>query len=74
MKCLKKWYHSLPEEIVVKRHEILLTIAVGVLGGILFGIFFSPKKHVEIGSNNGNNCHDNCGTISNESNEDEDEE
>lgn len=35
--------------------EFLLTLAVCILGGIVFGMLFSPRKSTVIGSNNGNN-------------------
>lgn len=37
------------------RLEFMLMIAVAFLSGLVLGMFFSPKKHVMIGSNNGNN-------------------
>lgn len=35
--------------------EVILTILVTFLTGLVIGIFASPKKHIMIGSNNGNN-------------------
>ncbi len=46
---------SLTDSMTMTRKEFLLTIAVCVLGGIVFGMFFSPRKSMVIGSNNGNN-------------------
>ena len=46
---------SLTEEKTMSKREWLLVLAVCVLGGIVFGMFFSPRKNVTIGSNNGNN-------------------
>lgn len=54
----EKWSNfkaSLTEMTTMSRKEFLLTIAVCVLGGIVFGILASPKKSMVIGSNNGNN-------------------
>ena len=50
---------SLTEENVITRKEWLLTIAVAVLAGIVFGTFASPRKNITIGSHNGNNCGNN---------------
>jgi len=46
---------SLTEEKTMSKREWLLVLAVCVLGGIVFGMLFSPRKNVTIGSNNGNN-------------------
>lgn len=46
---------TLTEERTMSKREFLLTIAVCILGGIVFGMLCSPKKSVVIGSNNGNN-------------------
>lgn len=40
----------------MSRREFLLTLAVCILGGMVFGMFFSPRKNMVIGSNNGNGC------------------
>ncbi len=52
---LEKFKESLTDVMMMSRKEFLLTAAVCVLGGIVFGLFFSPKKTTMIGSNNGNN-------------------
>ncbi|MDD6490613.1 MAG: hypothetical protein PUG54_00070 [Firmicutes bacterium] len=46
---------SLADVTSMSKREFLLTIAVCILGGIVFGMLFSPKKTMVIGSNNGNN-------------------
>ncbi|MDY2698222.1 MAG: hypothetical protein ACI4E5_14465 [Suilimivivens sp.] len=46
---------SLTDVTSMSKREFLLTIAVCILGGIVFGMMFSPKKTMVIGSNNGNN-------------------
>ena len=46
---------SLTENKTMSKKEWLLTLAVCVLGGIVFGMLVSPRKNVTIGSNNGNN-------------------
>ena len=43
----------------VSAREIILALAVAFLSGVLLGIIFSPKKHIMIASNNGNNNSDN---------------
>lgn len=43
------------EDTEVTPKEFCLTVAVAFLLGMVLGIFFSPKKHVTIGSNNGSN-------------------
>lgn len=50
-----EWTASLTDTKIMSKKEFLLTIAVCVLGGIVFGMLFSPKKSTMIGSNNGNN-------------------
>ena len=59
----EKWSifkESLSDVTTMTKREFLLTLAVCVLGGIVFGVFLSPKKSMVIGSNNGNNS-GNCG-------------
>lgn len=54
----EKWSifkESLSDVTMMTKREFLLTLAVCILGGIVFGVFFSPKKSMVIGSNNGNN-------------------
>ena len=38
----------------MSKKEFLLTMAVCVLGGIVFGMLFSPRNSMIIGSHNGN--------------------
>lgn len=67
----EKWNtfkESLTDVTAMSRREFLLTIAVCILGGIVFGIFFSPRKSMMIGSNNGNNS----GNYGHRNSEDED--
>ena len=55
---MEKWESfkaSLSEERTMSVREFLLTLAVCILGGIVFGMLFSPRKSTVIGSNNGNN-------------------
>lgn len=54
----KKWEEfrvSLSDTAIMSKKEYLLTLAVCILGGILFGMLCSPRKSTVIGSNNGNN-------------------
>lgn len=54
----EKWElfkESLTETTSMSKREFLLTMAVCILGGIVFGLLFSPRKHTMIASNNGNN-------------------
>lgn len=53
----EKWEEfkeSLTDVTSMSKKEFLLTMAVCVLGGIVFGMLFSPRKSTVIGSNNGN--------------------
>ncbi len=54
MKRIVDFFKSIPEEIHISRRDFLLTIAVSVLGGIVFGMIGSPRKTQIFGSNNGN--------------------
>ncbi|MDE6743742.1 MAG: hypothetical protein K2J95_07705 [Lachnospiraceae bacterium] len=40
------------EEKSITKKEFCLMVAVAFLYGMVLGIFFSPKKHIMIGSNN----------------------
>lgn len=54
----EKWEEfktSLTDVTSMTKKEFLLTITVCILGGIVFGLLFSPSKSMMIGSNNGNN-------------------
>ncbi len=54
----EKWEEfkgTLTDIVMMSKKEFLLTVAVCILGGIVFGIFFSPKKSTMIASNNGSN-------------------
>lgn len=43
------------EDTEISTREFCLIVAVAFLLGLVLGMFFSPKKHVEIASNNGSN-------------------
>lgn len=54
----EKWIsfkESLSDVQMMSKREFLLTIAVCILGGIVFGMLVSPRKNMVVGSNNGNN-------------------
>lgn len=55
----EKWNElkvTLTETTEMSKKEFVLTLMVCLLGGIVFGMIFSPKKTNVIASNNGNNC------------------
>lgn len=59
---MRKKYEELMDRINEGKYtgrEIILAGMVLFLTGTLIGIFFSPKKHQVIGSNNGSNNSDN---------------
>lgn len=49
------WKESLTEIMSVSKREFLLMTAACILGGAVFGLMFSPRKYVMIGSCNGSN-------------------
>ena len=62
---VEKWESfktSLAEERTMSGREFLLTLAVCILGGIVFGMLCSPRKSTMIGSNNGNNSGNGSGS------------
>ena len=71
----KLFKESLTETTSMSKREFLLTIAVCILGGIVFGLLFSPRKNTMIASNNGNNNGNNnendIGNRENQKDEDE---
>lgn len=56
---MKVWKESLTETKTMSKREFLLMITVCILGGMVFGLLFSPRKNVLIGSLNGNNSANN---------------
>ena len=59
---MRKKYEALMNSINEGKYtgrEIILAGMVLFLTGALFGVFFSPKKHQVIGSNNRNNVSNN---------------
>ncbi len=52
----EKWEEfkeTLTDTETMSKKEFLLTMAVCILGGIVFGMLFSPRKSTVIGSHNG---------------------
>ena len=57
----EKWEEfraTLTDIVMMSKKEFLLTMAVCILGGIVYGMLFSPRKFTMIGSNNGNQGND----------------
>lgn len=52
---MEKIREFLADSTTISNHELVLALAVGVLGGMVFGLLTSPRKTTTIGSNNGNN-------------------
>lgn len=70
----EKWElfkESLTETTSMSKREFLLTAAVCILGGIVFGLMFSPKRQTMIASNNGNNNGNGSGNARNREDEEE---
>lgn len=62
------------DETPLSKREVLLTVTATFLLGVLLGIFFSPRKRITIGSNNGNNSgNNNAGSISTDGEEEAEE-
>lgn len=51
---LQKYWKSLDRNLIVNQRELLLGLTVCALAGVLTGILVSPRKHMTIGSYNGN--------------------
>lgn len=49
---------SLKDDVTFNKKEYVLTLTVCILGGILFGMIFTPKKTLNIGSFNASNGYD----------------
>lgn len=70
--CLKKTWASLDRRILVNQRELLLGLAVCTLAGLVTGMLLSPRKNVNVASNNYSceNYSSDCG----ENEEDEEDE
>lgn len=62
----KEFFASLSEETTMSRKEYVLTITTCLLGGMVIGMFCSPKKFTKIGCGNGSNNSNN--RVSNDEN------
>lgn len=60
MNKIKNFWVSLEEETIVSKRELVLGLMTCFLAGVVAGVFFSPKKSVAIGSNNGNGSYRDC--------------
>lgn len=52
---IKEFFEELSETTTVTKRELFFAGLACVFGGIVLGMFCSPKKRTMIGSNNGNN-------------------
>lgn len=59
---MKEWTETLTDVVAMTKKEYILTIAASLLGGIVIGFVFAPRriKHTTIGSHNGNECPKDC--------------
>ena len=64
MKKIKVFWESLDDITTVSKRELFSGLLCCALAGIVFGVFFGPKKNVTIGSHNGckNGCQDEDGS------------
>ncbi len=53
MKKIKEFWESLEEVITISKKDLFFILTTCSLACIVFGLFFSPKKNVTIGSYNG---------------------
>lgn len=61
MSKVKEFVSSLSETTTVTKRELFFAALACVFGGIVFGMFCSPKKRTMIGSHNGNHNGNNTG-------------
>ena len=52
---MKEFFNELSETTTITKRELFLTALACVFGGMVLGMFCSPKKRTMIGSHNGNN-------------------
>lgn len=62
MKRFTGWWESLDVDVVVRKKEIVLELMVCFLGGLVIGLFLSPRKNVSIGSHNASDNVDSVNT------------
>lgn len=58
---MKEWTKTLTDVVAMTKKEYVLTIAASLLGGIVIGFVFAPKRtrHTTIGSHNGSDNNNN---------------
>ncbi len=61
MNKIKEFVESLSETTTLTKRELFFAVLTCVFGGMVLGMFCSPKKRVMIGSHNGNNVGNNNG-------------
>lgn len=72
MKKMKAFWKSLEGTAVISKRELFLGLTTCALAGLVLGVFFSPKKKVAIGSNNGShNTGNGCDNVAEGSQKDE---
>lgn len=54
MKKLKEFFTGIPETLTLTGLEGILAITVGVLAGVVIGMLCSPRRSINLGSNNDN--------------------
>ncbi|MCR4656620.1 MAG: hypothetical protein K5770_10385 [Lachnospiraceae bacterium] len=54
MKRWIKFLDSMDHEVLVNKKLLFFEFVAAALGGIVFGMLFSPRKTLKIGNNNGN--------------------
>ncbi len=62
---MKEWMSTLTDVVEMTKKEYILTVAASLLGGIVIGFVFAPKriKQTTIGSHNGNGSCDSDGEL-----------
>ncbi len=74
MKKLKAFWEDLNKNIVVRKRELVLGVALGAVSGMVLGMLCSPRKNVTIGSHNwGNGCNNSPQPLDEEMEEPKDE-
>lgn len=55
MNKIKEFIESLSETTTLTKRELFFAVLTCIFGGMVLGMFCSPKKRTMIGSHNGNN-------------------
>ncbi len=56
---VKEFFETLSETTTITKRELFFAGFACIFGGMVLGMFCSPKKRTMIGSNNGNNSRSN---------------